>query len=177
MQVRAMVNLKQDVHTKILEAFASTPYPGDEALVADQSGYDPECNEICSAFKGKNWKDISVEMVNEHKEALPLLTPGAFRYYLPAYMIGCVNSYYDVDVALDSVLFNLTPPQPRSGLEWNSFWTRAQQFNEQESDAIKSFLELMHQYQRADWASEGMEPPADRVGPAIDFWRELTSRT
>lgn len=174
-----MRTIKQSRHvvkTKILDAFGATPYPGDEDLVADQSGYDPECTEIASAFKGKDWKDVSVEMLRKHKEALPLFTPAAFRYYLPAYMTGCADSYYDVDVALDSVLFNLTPPKPRSGWEWDFFWARAQQFNERERDAIRSFLELMDQYERADWASEGMEPPGDRVAPALDFWAELTVR-
>jgi len=171
-----MAQLQRVTKAKILEAFKTTLYPGDEDLVADQSDYDPECMEIMSAFKGKDWTDVSVEMLRKYKEALPLFTPAAFRYYLPAYMSGCVDAYYDVDVALDSVLFNLTPPKSRSGWEWDFFWVRAQQFSEQERDAIRSFLELMAQYERADWAVEGMEPPGDRVGPALNFWRELTCR-
>jgi hypothetical protein len=162
------------VKTKVLEAFDATSYPGDKNLVVDQSGYDPECMEIVSAFKGEDWKNISVEMLRNYADALPLFTPSAFRYYLPAYMLGAVDSYYALDVALDNVLFNLTPPKKRSGWEWDFFWARAQQFNEEEREAIRSFLELMDHYERADWASEGMEPPRDRVGPAFRFWAELS---
>jgi hypothetical protein len=173
MQMKTIAQLRPLIKTKIFEAFGINPYPGDEYLAVDQSGYDLECREIVSDFKGKNWKDVSVEMLHKHKEALPLFTPTAFRYYLPAYMIGCADSYYGVDVALDSVLFNLTPPKPRRGREWDFFWARAQQFNEVEREAIRLFLELMEQYELNDWLSEGMERPENRVKPALDFWTEL----
>ena len=174
MQMRKMPQLPHIVKAKIAGAFDFTPYPGDENLVTDQSGYNPEASEIEGAFRGKDWKDISVETILKLKAALPLFTPAAFRYYLPAYMIACVDSYYDVDVALDSVFFNLTPPKSRRGWEWDLFWVRAQQFNKKERDAISSFLELMDQYERVDWASEGMEPPRNRVTLALDFWSNFT---
>jgi hypothetical protein len=170
----SMAELADAVKLRILEAFETTPYPGDGGLVTDQSGYDPESSEIANAFKGKDWRDVSVEMLRSYAEALPLFTPAAFRYYLPAYMIGCVDSRYAVDVALDSVLFNLTPPKDRSGWEWDFFWTRAQRFSKREREAIRSFLELMEQYKLSDW--EGREPPENRVRPALDFWVELTTR-
>ena len=160
------------VKAKVREAFDASPYPGNENLVVDQSGHDPEGMAIASAFRGKGWEDVSVEMLRSHADALPLFTPAAFRYYLPAYMIGAIDHYYDLDVALDGVLFNLTPPKERSGWEWDFFWARAQQFEESEREAIRSFLELMDRYEHADWASEGMEQPGDRVGPALGFWAE-----
>lgn len=172
--MKTIAQIRDAAKAKILTAFAATPYPGDDSLVVDQSGFDPECNEIAREFRGKDWKDISVEMLLKYKEALPLFTPAAFRYYLPAYMIGCTDFYDQMDVALDSTLFNLTPPQTRSGWSWDFFWIRAQQFNESEKDAIKSFLELMAHCERADWASEGMEPPVDRAKSAFEFWTYLT---
>lgn len=171
--MRSIAQSEGIVKTKILEAFSTTSYPGDENLVADGSGYDPECREIASAFVGKDWRKISVETLRIYAEALPLFTPVAFQYYLPAYMIGCVDSYYGVDVALDSVLFNLTPPEDRSGWEWDHFWARVKLFSEREREAIRSFLELMEQYEVRDWTSEGIEPPENRVKPALDFWSGL----
>ncbi len=164
------------VKRKVIEAFAGTPNPGDEKLCADQSGYDPECQEIAAAFKGKQWKDVTVEMVRKYGDALPLFTPAAFRYLLPAYVLAVINSYYDVDVARDGVLFNLTPPKKQDGWEWDFFWTRAQKFNQREADAISSFLELMKEYEIIDWASEGLQPPKGQVERALDFWNELAAR-
>lgn len=168
-----MAESADTIKAKIREAFEDAPYPGDESLVADQSDYDPESRVIANAFKGKDWRDVSLEMLRNHADALPLFTPAAFRYYLPAYMIGCVDSYYDLNVAPGAVLFNLTPPKQRNEWEWDFFWVRAQQFNEHEKGVIKSFLALMDLYERADWASQGMEPPKDRVGPALEFWHRM----
>jgi hypothetical protein len=167
-----MKELEDTVRTKVQEAFETTPYPGDEKLVAAGSSYDPESEEIAEVFKGKHWSDVPLGTLREHGTALPLLTPAAFRYYLPSFMIGYIDSYYELDAARDAVLFNLTPPKGRSGAEWNFFWERAQLFNEQEIEAIRAFLTLVERYERADWASEGIEPPEDRVGPAIAFWAD-----
>lgn len=161
------------VKRRLLEGFSATPYPGDEHLVTVQGGTDPERRELERAFKGKDWRDVSVEMVRDHKEALPLFTPAAFRYYLPAYMAGCVESPREVDVALDSVLFMLTPPTQQSGWQWERFRARAEQFDEREREAIRSVLELMEQDEIEDWASAGMKPPESRVGSALAYWSGL----
>src|SRR4051812_8361468 len=125
------------VKRKLFEGFSLTPYPGDEQLVTVRDDPDPERQEVETAFKGKDWKDVSVGMVRDYKDALPLFTPVAFRYYLPAYMTGCVDCPREVDVALDSTLVSLTPPKRRSGWQWDRFWARAQQFDEHERDAIR----------------------------------------
>jgi len=162
----------QVVKAKIIKAFEEVPYPGDGNLVLDQTGYDPECVEIATAFRGKDWRSISRETVRDHATALPLFTPLAFRYFLPAYMTICLDAYYDLDVAPHSVLFNLTPPNQRIGDAWEFFWIRAQGLTRIEREAVASFLEIIGEYERTDWASVGKEPPEDRVCAAIKWWRE-----
>ena len=130
--------------------------------------------EIAAAFRGKDWRSIWRETVRDHATALPLFTPAAFRYFLPAYMIACLDGYDDLDVAPDSVLFNLTPPNQRSGDEVN-FSARTQRFTRVEREAVASFLGIMDEYERADWASAGKQPPEDRVEPALKWWREFAA--
>lgn len=154
----------------LLAAFAAVPYPGDERIVVDQEAFDPECAEIVRAFTGMRWQDVSVETVRRFKDALPLFTPEAFGFYLPAYMVACIDAPHEVDVALDSVLFRLTPPLPASGWRWDFFQARVQGFKALQVDAIRSFLALMNQRELADWAHEGKIPPRERIGRAIDFW-------
>jgi hypothetical protein len=158
----------------IIAAFSASPYPGDEQICADQSANDPECQEIAAAFRGKHWKDVSVEMVREHADALPLLTPAAFRYFLPAYMVASAEAYYDVDVASESVLSNLTPPAVRDGWQWDFFLERARQFDRAQRNAINSFLRVLRQIEVDDWASAGSQPPDDRFARAIEFWDDQT---
>lgn len=109
-------------------------------------------------------------MVLAHKDALPLFKPAAFRYYLPAYMIACVDHRDHVDVALDGTIFNLTPPTARRGWQWDFFQVRAELFTATERDAIGQFLALMAACECEDWASTGQPPPFDRVQPAVAYW-------
>ena len=160
------------IKAAILDAFQEVPYPGDDLLVVDNSGRDPECREIATAFRGRDWRTVSLQTLRENAEALPLLSPSAFRYYLPAYMIGCAEAYYDLDVVPDSVVFHLTPPKERMGWEWEFFWSRVQDFTAAQRHAIRLFLELMEHYECCDWASEDMAPPEDGAKFAVEFWKQ-----
>jgi hypothetical protein len=165
-----MPNMAEDVKAKILGAFAAAPYPGDANLVVDPTGWDPECREIASAFKAKSWNDVCREMVRKYSQALPLFTPEAFRYYLPAYMIASIEPGSDADAVRDFVLANLTPPRQPTGWPAEFFHARAAQFSAAERDANKSFLELIEEQRLANWESQGLEPPPSRIKTAINYW-------
>ncbi|GIF26497.1 hypothetical protein BJ973_000942 [Actinoplanes tereljensis] len=150
------------------DAFGEVPRPDGESLVVSPG--DPEAREIVTSFAGRGWHEITTAELRTHAYALPLFTPAAFRYYLPAYLAGCVEARHDVGAALDGTIFNLTPPARRDGWEWDFFQARAEQFDDRQRAAIRSFLELVREYDRADWATAGREPPVDRAAPGLDFW-------
>lgn len=58
---------------RIDEAFGNMPYPGDEHIVIDNSGFHLECEKIKSALKGHHWRDISFETLEQLRGALPFL--------------------------------------------------------------------------------------------------------
>jgi Family of unknown function (DUF6714) len=155
----------------IASAFAATVHPGNDNLVATGAGIDPESREIADAFRDKRWQEVSSGMVRQYAEALPLLTPDAFRYFLPAYMMASIDDYPNVDVARDSVVFNLVPPGPGSeGWQIDFFNSRAQQFNPVEAGAIRCFLELMRDRMADEWATEDLGPPQEKFDRTIRFW-------
>jgi hypothetical protein len=51
-----------------------------------------ECDEIDEHLKGRTWLEVATEVLPEFSDALPLLTPAAQAYYLPAYMCFEVRS-------------------------------------------------------------------------------------
>lgn len=160
-----MSSLAQTARTKIREAFGGSEYPGDDNLVRD-SGHDPECRELAAAFRGKAWESISTQMIRGHKDAFPLFTPAAFRYYLPAYLLGCIDARSEVDVAWDSVIFHLAPPSKSV-----RFTERAEGFTDLQADALVSFLELVD---AAGWVEDWEPPPksqAARARRALEYWR------
>ncbi len=74
----------------ILRAFAQTPYPGDDALVRSV-GDEPD--EVVELFRGRtDWRALTAEFVDlagaASPSALSFFSDGAFRFYLPAYLIA-----------------------------------------------------------------------------------------
>lgn len=172
------------VRATIRKAFARTPYPGDEKLVIARAGEDPECDQIAESFRGKNWRELPAGVIRGFADSLPLFTPAAFRYYLPAYMLASLGpneepasmrepmpgrapdtafDWYDV---VNFVLFRLTLPELPEDCEY--FLARARQFSVEERRAIARYLHLIAERKEID--SDVMEPERDEIARAIRFW-------
>jgi len=156
---------------RVERAFASVPYPGDDDIVVDQSGYDLECMDILEKFRSRTWGSISEEEVLLHKESLPLFTPRAFRYYLPAYLIACAKHRRELGVAAHNLAFALTPPEEmESGLDF--FLSRARLFEPEQGHVMLEYLELTADIERTGWATMGMASPLlAGLERAIAWWK------
>jgi len=78
---------KKAVIAQILAAFSDTEYPGDNFLCGSYEG--SETYEETSAFKGKTeWEKLEPELLDAHSSALSFFSEGAFRFFLPAYLIA-----------------------------------------------------------------------------------------
>ncbi len=79
-----------DVSTVIAQiqlGFAATQYPGDAFLQGSFEGCEPY--EETGAFRGKSdWMAIPPDFLDGHYAALSFFSEGAFRYFLPAYLIA-----------------------------------------------------------------------------------------
>lgn len=94
----------------IAGAFADAAYPGDDRIVSSSTGPDFERDEIKSLLEGLSWRDVTPGTLDRLRDALPFLSPEGFRFYLPAFMIYCLNDFYRADVATDNVIHSLTVP-------------------------------------------------------------------
>jgi hypothetical protein len=69
-----------------------------------------ECFALRDAFAGRRWTDIPTAQVHEHYSELPLFSPIAHRYYLPAFMIAATDRTCRSDLPiLDMVIYDLCP--------------------------------------------------------------------
>jgi hypothetical protein len=160
------------VKASVRDAFARTPRPPNGDLVPTVPGEDPECDEIVANFQGKTWRELSAETIQYHADSLPLLTPSAFRYYLPAYMMTSLEppsaSFHPEDV-MCFVLLSLVPP------EWHEdrayFMARARQFSPKERHAIARYLKLIAERKEAEWGGDVPESQRNELARAIGFWR------
>ncbi|MBN1125758.1 MAG: hypothetical protein JXA82_12180, partial [Sedimentisphaerales bacterium] len=85
---------------EIESAFANVPYPGDKNIIEKGSRWEYGKN-ITGGLKGVDWRDL--EKVSFHFETkryvLPNpihLTPAAYRYFLPGYMLVLIRHYHEV---------------------------------------------------------------------------------
>lgn len=86
--------LRQEVES----AFRTVPYPGGERIVYDNSGTHPDCNAVKAIFVATHWHDISPQAVIRYPEALSAFTPESFRFFLPAFLLACIEHYDEADV-------------------------------------------------------------------------------
>lgn len=78
---------KTEVASAIRTAFAATPYPGDPFLVGSAEGCEPE--EEVGPFRGQVDRDrLAPAFLDAHYSALSFFSEGAFRYFLPAYLLA-----------------------------------------------------------------------------------------
>jgi hypothetical protein len=75
-----------ELSTKIRAVFSDDP-PVGFPIAPHQCG---ECARIEADFHGKCWSEVSLDTLKYHFDSLPLLSPEAFKYYLPAFMLGAI---------------------------------------------------------------------------------------
>jgi hypothetical protein len=89
----------------IQDAFADTPYPGDNNLINYPAQGD-EPLEVREIFIGKKWQEITVEDIGVNYPAhLSFLSARGFCYYLPAYLSVLIADINELDVVLDSIVW------------------------------------------------------------------------
>ena len=78
---------KQTVIECIREAFHATEHPGDAFLQGSHEGCEPA--EVTAPFKGMaHWSAAEPAMLDANDTALGFFSEGAFRHFLPAFLIS-----------------------------------------------------------------------------------------
>jgi hypothetical protein len=122
---------------EIKDAFRGTEPPSAAALM---NNHCEECAETSWAFSQKGWEDLASDVGSYQETAL--LTPDAWRYYLPTIMIWCLRDTDVVDALVDNTANQLTPPSvPYT--EW--FERRRHGFTDSQRRVIASFLEWCYE--------------------------------
>jgi hypothetical protein len=73
----------------IEKAFADVPYPGDDNIAGHRDCL--ECDDIRAFFRGRSWRGLKIQELRGLP--LPLLTPEALHYFLPGYMLACLDDW------------------------------------------------------------------------------------
>lgn len=122
---------------QIKDAFRGVDPPAASALM---NNHCEECIETSWAFSQKRWDDLAADVGSYQETAL--LTPDAWRYYLPTIMIWCLRDAEIVDALVDNTAYQLMPPSAPQK-EW--FERRSHGFTDGQRRAIASFLTWCHE--------------------------------
>jgi hypothetical protein len=150
------------VQESIESAFADVPYPGDDRIADHQDC--PECDEVRAHFRGATWHGHTVAELQQYQSVLPLFTPEALQYFLPAYMLVSLEAWREADDIPFSILCVCLPPDPRedAGLRQHRR-ERFVIFTPRQREAIAAYLR--------EWATSDspfVEAHADDIPRAIE---------
>lgn len=108
-----------------------------------------ECKECCNLtedFANVKWQKASGELLERNYDKLPLFSPEAFNYFLPAFLIYTLNNFDSCSEVGEFTIYALTPKK-----KWNqdgmaSYWIeKFNLFTDQQMEVIYDFLELAKQ--------------------------------
>lgn len=99
----------------IREAFANVQYPGDDEIVPRKPNLDLEADAIRDYLKGKHWSTLTAEAIwrdykGDPSALLTFMTPKAFQFYWPGFLLICLNEPGAADIIADSVFTKFLPP-------------------------------------------------------------------
>jgi len=90
----------------VKEAFQKTTYPGDNNLVEDSFYLD--VIRTGTVLKGIMWETMPFNIIMEVRHKVFFLTPQAFCYYLPAFLLAILEGS-KVDSLTGTLVFELGP--------------------------------------------------------------------
>lgn len=146
-------------------AFSDILYPGDERIV---NGSDLESMEIAAFFKGRHWRELRVaQLSNAQCESLYFMSPAAYQYYLPGYMIVSLRDYENADV-VPFYVFRSLMPEYDIQYSGRSSHLNQDMFSSKQRYAIVQFLRSLELLER----QHGRDYLLSDFATAVRFWGE-----
>lgn len=132
-----MIHVDQ-LRSLIVEAFLAIPHPGRDKITEHQC---EECDQLRDTFAPLRWESALPEIIDSNFGQLPLFTPEAYRYYLPAYLLRSLDNFDPLDNVCEYVIYSLTPDCSEDfTFRWYS--ERVKLFSHSQKAAVAAFLEF-----------------------------------
>lgn len=108
---------------EIKAAFSEIRYPGDDNIALNKRNLE---YESLKDFLGLDWRDININFIfPKHVDSLCYMTPQAFSYFVPGYMLASIENYEWIDTVPDNLVSYFTFPSQRDIQGLNSFIKQA----------------------------------------------------
>jgi hypothetical protein len=158
----------QELIEEITHAFENVPYPGNSNIGTDS---------LIVTFHDLHWRDVSPEILFLHRFEITSFSPEAFRFYLPAMMLGALLHHEETDTLSETLVYRLgkSEDETLSDSHWGRKLTQIiELLSLSEKNTIYRFL-LKCKELCPEWAwGEYQEA---EVEDAIRFWETLANAT
>lgn len=144
-----------DYIERLYRAFADAPRPDRDEITPHRCG---ECDEVAARLSRYAARDVPHDDMLWLGDSLPLLSPKAFRYYLPRFIEFCLVTPQSSAEAVMN--YNLAPSRDLDVGERNRF----SQFNESERRGVLEFVEYRAALPDYEFDRKYLED-------ALRFWR------
>ena len=101
----------ENLQSKIEAAFSDVQPPASDNIIEHEC---QECREVERTFRNQNWRNIEPKKIEWAYDKLPLFTPEAFLYFLPAFMIYSLRE--PESQVCEFLIYGLTRKKPTN--EW-----------------------------------------------------------
>jgi len=133
---------KENIEKLINEAFADVPYPGNNQIIDFRCDWDLEAAEVYRYFGKKHWREIDWKILRDAgTDAIFFFTPQAYRFFLPAYQIACMEHNDEMGVIPEYFLGTLEshPLHPHSVFR-KLFLERCDKLTGKQKRVVRLFL-------------------------------------
>jgi hypothetical protein len=115
------------------DAFKDAPRPRIDQITSHSCW---ECDELRDLFNQHSVREVPDALIQYESAGLGLMTPIAFRYYLPRYIAFSILPDPRDSFAIDTVLYSLGPEKPEE-----PYWLeRLSVFSRDERRAIANYI-------------------------------------
>ena len=135
MGIASLQNRIDALEAKITRAFDAQPIPS--GIVTHQC---EECERLSADFRSVAWPDLPEAVIEQHSADLPLLSPAAFAYYVPAYLRFALHDFNRDSRVLQFLVYNIAPSDDENP-EWKR--ERFRYFTREQADVLQEFLQLV----------------------------------
>jgi hypothetical protein len=91
----------------VRQAFWGVAYPGDDALLVEDSFDCLELEKLQSQEWNSHWAKVPDEMIEWHANSLAFLSPEAYRFYLPAFILYTLQKPEATSPVLPYLIYDL----------------------------------------------------------------------
>ncbi len=135
MRIESLESRLQSLDAKRSQAFDDKPPPAE--IVTHEC---EDCERLSADFHSVAWRDLPEELIEKHYSQLPLLSPAAFAYYVPAYLRLALHDFSQDSRVLQFLVYNIAPSNDENP-EWKR--ERFRHFTREQVDILQEFLQLV----------------------------------